>query len=131
MLRTYTVRLVALTIGVEVKWVDNLLSHFALDGVTRSRQGVERQISDAGLLAIELIRALHVELRIPVVNAVMLTRQALATRGRGGQDLMLESGLRVAIPYATLEQRLRAQMMEAMESVARIPRGRPRRDASA
>lgn len=131
MLRTYTVRLIALTVGVEVKWVDNLLSHFAIDGVTRSRQGVERQISDAGLLAIELIRALHVELRIPVVNAVMLTRQALATRGRGGQDLVLESGLRVAIPYATLEQRLRAQMMEAMESVARIPRGRPRRDASA
>ena len=60
--RQYSTRLVALTIGVSEKWLDNLLSHFQILGVAKGRQGRRREIDHDGLLAIELARCLTLAL---------------------------------------------------------------------
>lgn len=127
MARAYNARLVALTIGVPDKWLDNLLSHHDLPGVTRSRQGVERRISDEGLLAIELCRILAKELGIPVTQAAVIVRSSLPRRESAELRFTTASGVQLLLPVASIEHRLRERTLEAVEAVARIPRGRPRR----
>ena len=80
MARSYDVRTVALTLGVSSKWVDNLLSHHRVFGVSGGRQGVQRSVSPDGLLAIELTRQLAQELELPVHRAAALASDIVANR---------------------------------------------------
>ena len=124
--RAYDVRTVALALDVSVKWVDNLLSHHQLLGVTRSRQGVGRTISDDGLLAIELVRLLA-DFGLGVARAVSIVSETLAARSLGELRFVDRSGIELTFPIALVERRLRDRMIDALDGVARVPRGRPRR----
>ena len=124
MARSYSVRLAALTTGVDSKWIDNLVSRHDLPGISRLRRGVERRISDDGLLAIELVRILNLELGVSTTAAVSIAATMMAPH-TGGQ-FRTASGLTVQLPLGELEARLRARLGEALEFVARVPRGRPR-----
>lgn len=128
MTRAYSARLVALTIGVPIKWVDNLLSHHALPGIVRSRQGVERQITDEGLIAIETVRLLTTELGLPLSSAAVLARAAIESRAGAEMRFTTKSGVTVLFPLAEMERRVRDGLLEAIEAIARVPRGRPRRE---
>jgi len=123
--RAYDARVVALTVGQPLKWVDNLLSHHNVPGITRSRQGVQRQVSDLGLMAVELTRILTQDLGLSVARAADLARTALATRS--GPDVRLSPSIGVTLVFhlSEIETRLRERVIEAVESVARIRRGRP------
>jgi hypothetical protein len=125
MARAYNARTIALTVGQPIKWVDNLLSHHALPGVTRSRQGVQRRVSDEGLLAVELTRILTLDLGVSISRAVELTRTALGSRQ--GTDVRLSpgSGVTLTLHASEIEERLRQRVIDAIESVARVRRGRP------
>lgn len=125
MTRAYDARVVALTVGQPLKWVDNLLSHHNVPGITRSRQGVQRQVSDLGLMAVELTRILTQDLGLSVARAADLARTALATRS--GPDVRLSPSIGVTLVFhlSEIETRLRERVIEAVESVARIRRGRP------
>lgn len=125
MRRSYDVRLVALTIGATLKWVDNLLSQHELPGVTRGRQGVQRRITDEGLLAIELTRMLTVEARIPVGRAIEIARAAIRSRLEADMQVRLAGDLTFVFQAPAIEQRLRRRLAEAIESSARVRRGRP------
>jgi hypothetical protein len=125
--RSYSVRLIALTLRVPAKWLDNLLSHHELPGIIGGRQGLERQITDDGLLAIELARALTLDLGIPLSRAVAFARSALADPVAAEKGLAVGSVVVMSFRIPDIEVRLRAQLMEAMEAIGRIPRGRPRR----
>src|SRR5687768_9310425 len=127
MARAYNSRLCAVTIRVPLKWVDNLLSHQAIPGVSRSRQGVERQISDAGLVAIEIVRLLTTELGFPLGRAAEIAREAVGSRSDSEVQLATASGITLRIPIGEIERRVRDQVLNAVEEVARVPRGRPRR----
>lgn len=128
--RTYNTKLIALTIAVSPKWVDNLLSHHALPGVSRTKQGVERQVTDDGLLAIEMTRMLARELGVPLSRAAAIARIAIASRSESPLRFVTESGIAVVFPLAAIELRLRGRMIEAVEAIGRVPRGRPPRDRS-
>src|SRR5688500_2351478 len=127
MQRGYSIRLIALTLAVPLKWVDNLLSHHHLPGVSGGRQGRQRHVTEEGLLAIELSRILSADFGVPVSRAVALARAALDGRDENGLRLAFESGATLVFSTPDIENRLRAQMIVAIEAVGHIPRGRPPR----
>ena len=128
--RTYSVDIIALAIGLPPKWVDNLLSHHTIPGASRGRQGLQRRITEAGLLAIELTRVLSRELGVPLGRSAELARRALESRSVSEATVSTSSGLTVVFNLSTIEIRLRARVLEAVESVAGVPRGRPRKDGA-
>jgi hypothetical protein len=130
MTRTYSVRLIALTIGCGEKWVDNLLSHHTLAGVTQSRQGVERRVSDEGLVIIAATRMLAAELGMPLSKAVRVCTEAFRSRGVTDGAVVVGSGISVSIAFGAIESLLRARLVEAVETLGRVARGRPRSPAA-
>lgn len=123
--RLYSSRLVALTTGLSEKWLDNLLSHFEVCGVTRGRQGVGREITDDGLLAIEVTRILVAEVGASLETAVELANRSIRSGTRTEARIATASGVTIVFHLASVEQRLREQMVHAVESVAHVRRGRP------
>lgn len=124
--RTYTVRTVALALGVSTRWADNLLSRHALPGVERRRQGVERRITDEGLLATEVCRILNLELGVSIERAAEIARDVMNSGGGGGETIFsTPSGLTLRFSVSDLVRRLRERMIDALEATARLPRGRP------
>ena len=130
MSRTYSTSLIALTIGMAPKWVDNLLSHHAIPGTSRGRQGLQRRITDEGLVAIELTRLLALELGVPLGRSAELARRALESRSGSEARVSIGSGMTLVISFTAIEDRLRARVLEAVESIASVPRGRPRKDGA-
>lgn len=127
MQRTYDIRVAALTTRVPLKWLDNLLSQAILPGIERSRQGVERRISETGLLAIELVRVLTWELGLPIRQAARIASLAVATRAGSLARVELPSGVALLFPLAELEMLLRERIIDAVEAAGRVRRGRPPR----
>jgi hypothetical protein len=123
--RTYTSKTVALAIGVSGKWVDNLLSHYELPGVESGRQGVDRRISDTGVLAIQIVRLLSAELSLSLERATDLATSAMLSREGATFALSTPSGIALVLPLLKLEQQLRERIAEAVETVAETRRGRP------
>ena len=123
--RPYSTRLVALTIGVSEKWLDNLLSHFEMPGVAKGRQGRRREIDHDGLLAIELARLLSREVRASLDAAVALAARAIETRSLTDARVSIGSGATLVFDLASVERRLHEQMVHAVESMAHVRRGRP------
>jgi hypothetical protein len=109
-----------------VKWVDNLLSHYQLPGVLHGRQGVQRRVSDDGLLAIELARVLNQEIGVPLPSVAPMVRDALASRASGVASLSLARGVTLVLDLAAIERQLLGGVVVAMESLPRVVRGRPR-----
>lgn len=122
--RAYNVHVVALTIDVPVKWVDNLLSHHDVPGCSGGRQGVSRRISDLGLASIAIIRLLGADLGIPLPNAVALVRVAATETGIG--PLRSAAGTRIDLPSGFLDE-LQDRLRDALQAAPRRARGRPPR----
>lgn len=123
--RFYTARITALILDVQPKWLDNLLSRHDLPGIARSRQGVERRISDQGLLAIELCRVLNLELGVSLQRAAEIAGASLQTPGDVELRYSTPSGLTISLPIAATRARLRDRTMHAIEMVGLARRGRP------
>ena len=124
MSRSYDVKAVALSLGVSIKWIDNLLTHNDIPGVVRIRQGVQRRINDDGLLAIELVRRLSDDLGVPLGRAAELLRGGFENRST---DLRLTtpSGITIVFPVADIVRELQQSIADALESAPQIRRGRP------
>ena len=127
MQRSYDVRVTALALDVQHKWLDNLLSQHRIPGVEGGRQGVGRRVSDRGLLAIAVIRALSRDGGLPVSRAVRLV--TLAPDPVPDEDVIIgiAPGVELRVRLAELERRMRDRLAEAIEAAPRVPRGRPPR----
>ena len=124
--RAYDVKTVAVALGVRFRWLDNLLSQHELPGITSSRrQGVGRVISEEGVLAVELVRLLS-DFGLGVGRAASVARATLASRAPGALRFADESGIVLDFPLAIVERRLREQLLDAVDAVPRLARGRPR-----
>jgi hypothetical protein len=95
--------------------------------VERSRQGIERRITDDGLLAIEFARILNIELGVSVERAAEIVAVAMTARTATGSTFATRSGVTLHFPIAETERRLREHMVDALDAVGHIRRGRPRR----
>ena len=118
--RAYTVATAALALDIPVKWLDNILSHFSVQGIVQERQGVARRITIDGMLQLYLVHSLSSELGTTIVVGTRLA-QRLAAAGL----VELSNGITIrADPDA-----LRAELIERLEhavEIAPVPRrGRP------
>jgi hypothetical protein len=120
MARAYTVATVALALGVDSKWVDNVLSRFSLVGVMQSRQGVSRKISTEGALQLATILTLSEVLRVPVEAAIERSRQ-LAESG----ELFVGAGLYLRLDRREQLRDLQLRLEYAVEATPIPRRGRP------
>src|SRR5438045_5689030 len=82
MARAYIIATAAVALSIPVKWVDNVLSHNRIAGVTQARQGVSRRLSIEGLLALYLILLLTNELGMTQAVAIQIATELVA--GKGG-----------------------------------------------
>lgn len=115
----------ALAIGVQVKWLDNLLSHHALPGVVRSSQGVPRRLAQDGMVAIEICRILVMDFGIPSSRAAAIATELLERKASRPLVLRLSPEITLAVDLPQLEQRLQRAVLDAIDVVPRPRRGRP------
>jgi hypothetical protein len=126
MARHYDVAAAQFALGVESKWLDNLLSHYAIPGVIGGRQGVARRITGDGLMHIALVVILARGHRLRLPEAVALAGQLVASP-EGRVDLSDE--LRMTVDLERLRRSLGDRLVESMEFAAPRRRGRPPRRA--
>jgi len=118
--RAYTVATAALVLGVPIKWLDNVLSHFSLQGIVQERQGVARRITIEGMLQLYLVHSLSSELGTTIVVATQVA-QKLAADGL----VELSNGITIRADRDALRAVLVDRLEHAVE-VAPVPRrGRP------
>jgi len=127
MARSYHVEIATFAAEADQKWVDNLLSRFAVPGVESARQGLSRRISDLGVYHVALIRLLTSELDLSTARAVSLASQLLAVPG----SIRIADDIELVFQRAMFEERIDDRIAIAVESIAPARRGRPpkRRDA--
>ncbi len=127
-MRLYSVAVAALAIGSSPKWLDNVLSHFTVPDVATKKRGIARRIPHRALLQLALTWEVHVELGMGVRDALALADELLAA---GDASVSRGGHLRVTLNPATLERRLSARLLDALESAPAPRRGRPARIAPA
>ena len=119
--RAYTVATAALTLGMPIKWVDNILSHNKIGGVRQERQGVARRLSVEALLTLALTALIAHELGASTTIAINLADGIIEGGGRN----TCRSGLVIEIDLATFQADLLERLEGAVE-IAPVPRrGRP------
>ena len=122
MARSYSVRTIALTLGVPAKWIDNVLSHHEVPGISSAHQGIEREISDLGVRVLEVLRVLNHDLGIPLPRAATIASGIV-----GGSDakFVSPSGAEIRFSLEAIDRRLRERLIDAIEATPRMRRGRP------
>ena len=119
--RAYTLATAALALQVPAKWLDNTLSHFRVQGVVQTRQGVPRRLSIESLTLIAITLGLIADLELPLAKALKLAERLAAASGK----LTLEGGARIEVDLPVMTESLLQRLEHAVE-VAPLPRrGRP------
>jgi hypothetical protein len=119
--RAYTIATAALALETSVKWLDNVLSHNRVPGVSQDRQGVSRRLTIEGLLVLALAVLLIQELGVPTPRAIALAEDLAKNEGRH----LANQGLNLELDLVSIRGRLLERLENAVE-VAPVPRrGRP------
>jgi hypothetical protein len=105
--RAYTVATAALALGMPVKWVDNLLSHYTVPSIHQERQGIARRLSIEGLLILGITVLLVDELGLPAGKAIVVAEGIIKNGGR----FVAPKGLSVEIDRPVFE----AGLIERLE----------------
>jgi hypothetical protein len=121
MARGYTVATAALAIDVPIKWLDNVLSHHTVTGVSRQRQGISRKLSIEGLLVVAVAATLVRELGSPMPRAIEIAEELADNDGRS----QWPKGFELSLDLPTFRASLLERLQNAVE-IAPLPRrGRP------
>jgi len=118
----YNTATTASALGVNPKWLDNLLSHNDLDGLPGVTQGVARRLSLASVLIIALSRDLAESLGIPSGAALTLATRILETQLG---EMQLSPSLRLVVDLDALRTHILANLARAVEVAPTPRRGRP------
>lgn len=122
MARSYHLTAASLAIECPAKWLDNLLSHFHVPGVSREQRGVSRRIAPDAMLIILVTRLLVSELRVPVGRALALAIEICRnTDGR----IVLHDGLELVIDLTRMHRQLEHRLLDVVETTVPARRGRP------
>ena len=125
-MRGYTVTTVAVTLGMSPKWVDNVLSHYRVQGVSQARQGVARRITPQAVLILEIALRLSRSLAAPIQRSLEMATDLSRV---GGQEarIILTPVADLVMNVAAVEAETMLRLADAVE-VAPVPRrGRPPR----
>ncbi len=125
-MRAYTVATAAVTLRMPEKWLDNVLSQNAVDGVVRKRQGVPRRLTPKSVLTLEIAVRLVRALGATMPSALRLASELLQ---QGGDRAQIDAGegLSVSIDVRQVEGDLMERLAHAVEIAPSPQRGRPRR----
>jgi hypothetical protein len=122
--RAYTIATAALALGTSVKWLDNVLSHNRVHGVTQERQGISRRLTVEALLILALAVLLIQELGLPTSKAITLATDLARNEGR----YSAQQGLNLGLDLPSFRVQLLEKLERAVE-IAPVPkRGRPPRN---
>ena len=127
-MRGYSVATVALTLDVDAKWLDNLLSQHRVPGVAQARQGVQRRIQPEAVYLIATAHALNRDFQIPVGAALRLAGELWSKDGDVGPEAsstVVQGDLAVSVSRRDLRRRIETALAEAVEIAPRPRRGRP------
>ncbi len=124
MVRGYTVAAVAVTLGIPTKWIDNVLSHHKITGVTQARQGIARKLSPHAVLILEISLELSRVLSVPLPRALALAEE-LAVLGAPDATLNLGVSVTLTMDVAAIERATHARLAQAVEVTPTRRRGRP------
>src|SRR5579884_1257103 len=123
MARAYHTRIAAFAADANEKWVDNLLSHAAISGVTGGTRGVSRRISTTGIKHIALVHRLNKVVGLSVDAAVVLAERLL---GSAAEHAHLADALELHFDRRSFDREVDARLADAGESVLPPRRGRPK-----
>lgn len=119
--RAYTIATAALALETSVKWLDNVLSHNRVPGVSQDRQGVSRRLTVEGLLVLALAVLLIQELGVPTPKAIALAEYLAKNEGRH----LANQGLNLELDLVSFRGRLLERLENAVEVAPTPRRGRP------
>ena len=121
--RAYHIDVARHVAGADARWVDNLISRFALPGVDGFGRGASRRLTDEGIQHIALIRSLTAELGLGLTVAVQLARNLLS----GTEDAELHAGpwVRFSFRRAEFIRHINVLIADGVESITPTRRGRP------
>lgn len=129
----YNTATVATALHVPAKWLDNLLSHNKIDGVSGGRQGVRRRLSADAVRVVAVVKDLTDGWGLPVPAAVRIASLTVASdpvrRVAQPKRVPLSSFLTIEIDLAALDREIHAGLAHAVEVTPHPARGRPRRAA--
>jgi hypothetical protein len=121
-MRGYTVATVAVALGVGHKWVDNVLSHHAIPGVTQSRQGVARRLTGEAVSVLEISLRLSRGFGIPLRRSLDLAAMLVS----GPESLAIMEGCELRVNLAAVRSDVGSRLRDAVEYAPVPRRGRPR-----
>lgn len=124
-MRGYSVAASALAIGVEPKWLDNLLSQNRVPGVVQARQGVPRRIPPSALYLIATAHGLNRDFQVPVGAALRLAQAIWESPNTGAVAAFAVEDLSLQVDREALKSRVDQAVAEAIEMAPRPKRGRP------
>jgi hypothetical protein len=93
--------------------------------VKGGRQGLARRISDDGVLAVEVCRILNRELGISLRRSAEIASMCVRSPHDAEVRYSTPSGLTLSLSVPAARARLRGRTMDAVETAAYTPRGRP------
>jgi hypothetical protein len=120
-MRAYTVATVAVALGVGTKWIDNVLSHHAIPGVTQSRQGVARRLNGEAVAVLEIVLRLTRGFGIPLRRAL-----DLATDLTGSTEIAKPvDACELRVDLSAVRSEVALRLRDAVEYAPAPRRGRP------
>jgi hypothetical protein len=122
MARSYHIDIARFAADADRKWVDNLLSAFAIPGVQSARRGVARRISTSGIQHIALVRRLSHDLGVSVDTGVSLAHRLLRSEDTG---CSVAAQLELRLDRRAFEREIESRIELAVESIVPARRGRP------
>lgn len=125
-MRAYTVATTAVTLRMPEKWLDNVLSQNAVEGVIRKRQGVSRRLTPKAILTLEVAARLIRTLGVTMPTALRLTRQLMEQKAERA-EIAAGEGLSLSLDLRQVESDLLERLAHAVEIAPSPTRGRPRR----
>ena len=121
MARVYTIATAALALDTSAKWLDNILSHHRVSGISQEKQGVARRLTVDSLLILSITLSLTAELGSTLGAAIQIAHRLVDANG----VFESPSGLRLQLDLEMFRNRLLSRLESAVE-VAPLPRrGRP------
>jgi len=120
----YTVAATAVTLEMPAKWVDNVLSHYRLPGVSRGRQGVARRLAPQAILALDIALRISGALRVPISRALELSERLLKHEA-GTATVDMGHGISLSLDLGEVRRDLLERLAHAVEVAPSPRRGRP------
>jgi hypothetical protein len=126
MSRAYHVDVARHASGTEARWVENLLTRFAIPGVISAGQGASRRISNLGIYHVALVSRLVRTMGISLEAASTLAVRLLAAPA--GEPIALLAELELRFDRMAFVASIDALIAEGAELTVPRHRGRPRRE---